>query len=1551
MKILTVVLFAVAAMGCVMCAPVSAQLRPGTPLSPTTTPPAVTLEQVISHENPLFNCTDALLAVGQDGLVYVYNSGQPAGYVIRVSPGGDGKFGGAVHYANNGVAVDSNGIMAVASAHFAHQVQIFDKQFRHYADGSDFLIGDAFGFDAPGHVEPGANNTFLALDQHKDRIERLDENGKTLTIYAIPRPTGVQRVNDFRVCEKTQSFYVWPYAAPIRCVGFDGVDKFTPSVGSVAGWDVDTNGVIYTISADGTSVHAVGPDGKVIGDLRLQMGDLAPTSDHPITSLRVFGNRIFIKRRHPSEMFQVYDMSNGKFIDAVSIDKDTLSVTYARDVWTAGQPMPFTITFAPSQPRPIAPAWRIWIRPYGTTDYREIKIAAGAVTVPSDATGLYNVRVSPESDPNERGEVPDYILQSVVDIRAPSGRGSASVVTPDNRIAYAAGEDIPFTIKLRGDSSAMPSDLTLKLVKGEQTIAARAVALTVGQSEFNLDIPASLTRELLPGEYKLAISGTNLTGVGQALIIGAQVRKQPFHTVQYGDYGLLFPGPDFASLNDIYRSPDAVAQHIARTDKLGFNLLVDRLGIPLNAQSFMWDNRVRYVQDNVVTKLRADNRGTSPDRAVLPVPMHQTFAQYGGNGIDEMSILMSNDAGLPIGGPGFDGRKMDQILIDLDRVNKDLSVFPAFRGWTWSSNWWIFGGRGADAATNDADKAAYKSALLNAKSTGAWDPILDKVNAIPFGYAGSTQQVFNDELHKISSAPLVTASAAPYRNVQAWPPLALGNVDEVDLHIQWEQLGPPYFAPNNVDYYTRPGKPSWAHPEVWNDDGTGGQVLPEEFEMVERGAAGVGESGPLPPWNNQPDDSREGYQGQLSIYRAMNAMLKDYGPWLTTLHNDDRVAIVASARMYKTDDWPTDFGTHFGRVFEAYVACLRAHYPATIVFTDDMKTADALAKYKAILVIDQRFDMEPELVAALQGARAAGSTIFYDGNCLPSIVAGFRPLGVTFKKIEKDPATHGDDDAYWRFPEYIDDDLPAVRAALGSVVQPVADCGNSNIMLSQRTGLGGRFVFAVNDTRPNYDPAKMWKVTLRVTSLQPLLQPIKLLHPTQYVYDIFSLKRVQNESTIITADMRALPMRIYAILPAAIGTVSLRGPASVRAGESFRWATAVRSAAGQIIDASIPVKLRLLASNGDVLDEHSTADAGAATDGEFTVPVNSPAGPVTLEATELFSGKTARLSIPISESSLPIAFAAIGNATPVNATKPVTGSTPGDYPAAETRFGPHFRDVALAGDGKVAVLNNLSWGENVYGIDTATGKVSWHNRIGDFYAYAPMTFGSGVAVQGFDFNSAEGYHLYTLSADGSSQRRFALYGMARRAVHRFVPGILNDHMNQFTAPKSGAWVATAGDLGLAVWSQDGTLLWQQDWWKQNRSFARYNDTQKWSNVTLFTPIIAAPSDDTLLVADGPVLTNYEADSGKQRWQMTLGANGTAHKILVSPDLSTVALVTTTEGGRIYIIQDGKLLQTLTTSADDGTISPDNQHIVLVNGQQIKSYTIGSGLAQLPQLRV
>ena len=329
-------------------------------------------------------------------------------------------------------------------------------------------------------------------------------------------------------------------------------------------------------------------------------------------------------------------------------------------------------------------------------------------------------------------------------------------------------------------------------------------------------------------------------------------------------------------------------------------------------------------------------------------------------------------------------------------------------------------------------------------------------------------------------------------------------------------------------------------------------------------------------------------------------------------------------------------------------------------------------------------------------------------------------------------------------------------------------------------------------------------------------------------------------------------------------------------------------------------------------------------------PLNAPENELTLEATELFSGLAAQLPLRVMAPAQPttLTAAAVEPSQDQPARARSSGS-PGKshWVPAEQGFGPHVRDITVTAGGSLAVLNTMNWDQNLYGIDLTTGAVRWRRRVGHYFAFAPRPLRDGVAVEGFDLRSPEGYHLYLAGADGRLERRFALYGIPKRLPHRFVPAYLNDRINNFAVPIDGNWVATAGDLGLAVWKRDGSPLWVRDWWKANRH----------------TATLAAPDADTLLVCEGMRATAYAARSGAVLWALTPATSGQVRQVSLSDDGKTCAVAASTDGGRVYVLRNGKVVATLPTTANELAVSPDGSRVAVAAGDQLKLYSVTAGL--------
>ncbi|MBA3845200.1 MAG: hypothetical protein H0X45_01010, partial [Planctomycetes bacterium] len=435
----------------------------------------VVLEQIISREDAAFTCARANLSVGRDGLVYLCNGGN-VGYALRIGRDGKDKFGQPLGLsAAVAATANSAGVIATAHVHFNHKIVFRDAMLKPTAEQTDFLVSDAAGWDAPGAIEAGASGDFYAVDQHRDRILRLAADGKILKAFAIARDPGA--IQFIRVCEAKQLFFVIANSGAIRCIGFDGVTRWSVNAALAGEWylgsrafDCDDDGNLYLLENNSDSLKRFAPDGKPAGEVTLQIGDHRPPAGQCwFFALRISQGDCIVRSNHPSELFQVYDLRTGAFKQAVSADVEVLHASYPSPVWTNGKAMPFTIDFATAGRR-ITPRWRLWARPLDAADWREFELGQGHAKVPADAAGLYRIKLTPEVQPQERGGdaqvVSEYQLQAVIEVRPAGAKGSLSVFTQDCRTHFGQGESIPFSVIARAAAKDPAIATTVKLLQG-----------------------------------------------------------------------------------------------------------------------------------------------------------------------------------------------------------------------------------------------------------------------------------------------------------------------------------------------------------------------------------------------------------------------------------------------------------------------------------------------------------------------------------------------------------------------------------------------------------------------------------------------------------------------------------------------------------------------------------------------------------------------------------------------------------------------------------------------------------------------------------------------------------------------------------------------------------------------------------------------------------------------------------------------------------------------------------------------------------------------------
>ncbi len=1474
---------------------------------------AVMLERVISREDPNFTCARAGMSIGQDGNVYL--TGTPAGggrgaYVMRVSRDGKQKAGGNVVWDGfNGAAANADGVIATANSHMNNRIHLYH--------GTDFKEYASAACGNPSMVVAGASGDFYARDVGGNRVQRINPLGVVVKTYSLP--AAVKGVGNFRVSEAAQAFLF--AGNPLTLVGFDGAIRWTQKLSGAI--DMDPAGIAYVLQ--GSTLVRLIPDVPPVDLIKGEMvqpeqvPEAGPDDEKPdqstvtvkkvallggqfdgVTAIGVYNNELVVKRSDPAQLFEVFDMTTGAFLRTISSESERVSVDCPALSWTAGARVPLAIKFD----GPGKPAWRAWLTPLGDDDWRSLTWTDGQIMVPSDAAGVYQLRIAPTVTPQAGSE---YTLNTAVRVSAPNSAGTVSVWTPLNRVFWGRGEAIPVTVSVRA-AQALPTQVTLTLSDSfrgasdaiPEPLYKETLLLTPGDKPNDMrgstQLTAAFTNQLAPGRYVLRVDIDGFTCVAQPIRIGPGLsERSPFRMIFYGDYA------NFNSRASIWDFADVAADTLHQSRALGFNSYVNRINFYRYPTTFEdADDGVR-LERTLQASLAADPAGPAPEKVKFGFAQAHQLGAFSAHGLREWLLLVTMDAGLPIAPKG-----LQDLSGAITGLTGALKSFPAFAGWDWAANWWAGGdpfaapaaptAPAAAAAPDDPDartsetannpgagqptpldpqtlKKNYQAALKTANDTGAWDPVLDTVRNRVFGWQTDAQQTFKTALDQVAPQ-LSTASSGPYRRMEVYPPANFSNVDEVDLQYQSEWITTPDWTAHATDFYKRPGKPAWIHPEFNQENGTGGEVLPFTWLAIMRGVDGIGSSGGPLVWG--------GSHGTRSVFRALGEFSRQYGPWLTTLQNHDRVAIVVSKRQIELDSWTSYWPTHFTRLWEAFMSCLYAHQPATFLYTEDVKP-ETLRQYKALLVVDQRYEPEPPLAALLAQAKKQGIALLADGTCRQSLVTEYMPLGISFDHIEK---LHGwnDERAFSEFPPVLLANAPLIAAKLDAVAAPVAVVDQPAVLLSERSQADARYIWVVNDTPSPLSTELLHRVSSGMTTRRPVIAHVRIpVAPGDVVYDVFAGTVAPNSGAAaatmdVTADLRYSLARLYAVLPHAIGKLVFDVPAKLTPGGTVAWTASVPG-----IKAALPLRIELRDASGAVIDRRFTTTGS----GTITVPINA-AAPFTLSATELISGVTAALT----------AGATVPPAAPF--------APPGSL------FGPRLCDIAVSADGASALANSYDWGGNLYAINLTTGAMRWRGNVGDYFANAPVAVNNGFMVQGYDLQSAEGDYLYRLDNDGHVLRRFA------------TPGTTG--LNSFAVAPDGSWIGGAGNMGLAAWSSDGKLLWSQN---------------ALAPLTI-TPLLVALGD-SLIVARGTALTAYEAKTGHQVWSVTPASDGSIDGLDVGADGRTLIVRSSTCAGRVFTLRDGKIIGTLVTGADAAVGAPDGSWVAITAGRELKRYAFDGGL--------
>ena len=641
---------------------------------------AITLERLVSREDPKFNATMATMNVGRDGNVYLTGSG----YVLRIGRDGSKKFGGDVILDGlTNATANADGLMATANAHFNHAVNIYDKAF----SAIGFVRTPAIvSYTSPADVTAGTTD-FYTIDPDAFSIMHLAPPGRLVDTASLEKANGKDNVPkgswcQIRVWEAGKRYYLSTHR-PNKLYAMDFEGKILWSMDATVGgniwdgylgaFDVDSTGRVYLIKNNEDTMKIYDSEGKPAGQVKLQL----PEPFGGVYSLQIFGNEVIVKRKNPTELFQVYDLTTGERKNIIYADFERVTAEYPSELWTAGQSTSFKIN---SSNR--AAQWHIWATPFGDDDWQELPRSADKVTIPANYAGLYQLRIAPTLNPQADSE---FSMNAIIEVRIPDSQGTISVWSPLNRVWWGRGEEIPVGVILRTPLKAIvPATLTLSRA-GAKPLWSSEVTL-MPNTDTAVTLPASITSLLVPGSYSLRVNVPGFTCVAQPIRIGPGMDwLSPFRVTLHGDYS------NMNSTADAWSFADVANAMLYRSQKLGINQYVNRIFAGRYLLTFTNNADGIALLQNLEKRLTDDKVGVAPQKVAFGFADAHAIGAFGAYGMREWLLLVGMDTALPIGAsfPWAAGIKPEAYAAEITRFTEPLKSLPGFRGWDWVANWWV----------------------------------------------------------------------------------------------------------------------------------------------------------------------------------------------------------------------------------------------------------------------------------------------------------------------------------------------------------------------------------------------------------------------------------------------------------------------------------------------------------------------------------------------------------------------------------------------------------------------------------------------------------------------------------------------------------------------------------------------------------------------------------------------------------------------------------------------------------------------------------------------
>jgi len=222
---------------------------------------------------------------------------------------------------------NAKGIVALVVQHSDHAVVFYDAKANMITEDSEYSQGREYegaGFANPQSVRAGPSGKFYAYDLYGKQIVVYSDSGKRESAIPLQMIEGGELEfvkGQLYPDEKNKRFFLIDTKGFLHL--FDAEGKMTGSPHKLPGISTVTGeGRVYSYNASKAMLVEISPDaGDAIAEIPIEHERYNENDPDTFEDfIGIHGDKLFLHRHHPYELFKVYDVSSGSLLEVINAE-------------------------------------------------------------------------------------------------------------------------------------------------------------------------------------------------------------------------------------------------------------------------------------------------------------------------------------------------------------------------------------------------------------------------------------------------------------------------------------------------------------------------------------------------------------------------------------------------------------------------------------------------------------------------------------------------------------------------------------------------------------------------------------------------------------------------------------------------------------------------------------------------------------------------------------------------------------------------------------------------------------------------------------------------------------------------------------------------------------------------------------------------------------------------------------------------------------------------------------------------------------------------------